>query len=333
VRIGLIGAGRIGAFHAATLQQVAGVDAVVVADADPARAKELGGALGADTVADVPTLYDEGVDGVVIAAATDAHAGLIHQALDEGVPVFCEKPVALDLDATLGVVAHEAAADVPVQMGFQRRFDHGYRAAREALRSGALGWLHTLRAVTADESPPSAAYLQTSGGLFRDCGIHDFDILRWLTGHEVVSVHAWGTDRGPDLYSGLGDVHTYTAVLRFDDDVLATATATRYNGAGHDVRLEVSGSEGSRFVGLDDRAPITSAEEFLSWRQGLPYATFLERFNDAYVAELIHFVDLVGEDAETPCTAADGLEALYVAEACVRSYEAGTPVDVADIRR
>jgi len=333
MRLGLIGTGRIGTFHAGILQQVAGVESIVVTDADIAKARELDRTMGVDSVPDVDAMYDVGVDGVVITAATSAHAGLIHQALDEGVPVFCEKPVGIGIDATLGVVQRESEADVPLQVGFQRRFDAGYRAAREALRAGSLGWVHTMRAVTADASPPPAAYLPTSGGLFRDCGNHDFDIMRWLTGREVTSVHAWGVNRGDAFFTEAGDVDTYIANLRFDDDMLATVTATRYNGAGHDVRVEVCGSERALFVGLDDRAPMPTAEQSLSWRQGPAYATFLERFNDAYAAELIHFVDVVGGDAETPCTAADSLEALYVAEACVRSHETGQTVDVADVRR
>ncbi len=186
---------------------------------------------------------------MVIAAATSAHAELIHQALDAEVPVFCEKPVALDVAGTLDVVKRSDAGSVPVQIGFQRRFDRGYRAAREALRSGDLGWIHTLRACTSDQSPPPAAFIPSSGGLFRDCSIHDFDILRWLTGREIVSVYAQGANRGDPCFTDGDDVDTCAALLRFDDDTLATVTATRYNGAGHDVRLEVCGSKGARIVG------------------------------------------------------------------------------------
>ena len=154
-------------------------------------------------------------------------------------PVFCEKPVALDVPSTVEIVERVAGGDVPVQIGFQRRFDAGYRAAKAALESGELGWLHSLRAVTADQTPPPAAYIPTSGGLFRDCSIHDFDILLWLTGRQIVEVSAYGANKGDDFFTEGGDVDTVAAVCRFDDDTLATVSATRYNGAGHDVRLEV----------------------------------------------------------------------------------------------
>ncbi|MFE4018315.1 Gfo/Idh/MocA family oxidoreductase [Streptomyces sp. NPDC059101] len=333
MKIGLIGTGRIGTFHAATLQNVPGVTGLVVADADPARAAALADTLGVRAADSIAALYAEGVDGVVITAATSAHAALIHQALDAGVPVFCEKPVALDVPGTRAVVERAEAGTVPVQIGFQRRFDAGYRAARAALRSGELGWLHTLRACTSDQSPPPAAFIPTSGGLFRDCSIHDFDIMRWLTGREVVSVYAQGANRGADFFADGDDVDTCAALLRFDDDTLATVTATRYNGAGHDVRLEVCGSAGARFVGLDDRAPMPSAEAELSWRRAdAPYATFMERFHDAYVTELGVFVEVAAGRTPNPCNPAEALEALYVAEACDRSRRTGRPVAVADVR-
>ncbi|MBL1092930.1 MULTISPECIES: Gfo/Idh/MocA family protein [Streptomyces] len=333
MKIGLIGTGRIGAFHATTLQQVPGVTDLVVADADPARAASLARTLGVRAAAGIGELYADRLDGVVITAATSAHAALIHQALDAGVPVFCEKPVALDVAGTIGVVERAQAGPVPVQIGFQRRFDAGYRAAREALRSGELGWLHTLRACTSDQSPPPAGYIPTSGGLFRDCSIHDFDVLRWLTGREVVSVYAQGSNRGASFFADGDDVDTCAALLRLDDDTLATVTATRYNGAGHDVRLEVCGSRGARIVGLDDRAPLPSAEPKLSWRRAAaPYATFMERFQEAYVTELGVFTEVAAGRAANPCPPAEALEALYVAEACERSRRSGAPVALAEVR-
>jgi myo-inositol 2-dehydrogenase / D-chiro-inositol 1-dehydrogenase len=329
MKFGLVGTGRIGRFHAGTLLELDGVDELVVADADLFRARELASTTSRITSsASVEELFAAGIDGVVITAATSAHSDLIHRALDAEVPVFCEKPVALDVGGTLSVVEHTAAASVPVQIGFQRRFDAGYRAAKAALDSGELGWIHSLRAVTADQTPPPADYIPTSGGLFRDCSIHDFDILQWLTGRRVVEVHAWGTNKGDAFFRAGDDVDTVAAILRFDDDTLATVSATRYNGAGHDVRLEVCGSKGARFVGLDDRAPMPTAEATLSWQQDRPYATFMERFHDAYVAELTTFVDVATGRVQSPCTPAEALQALYVAEACDLSRRQGVPVRV-----
>ncbi|WP_037579147.1 Gfo/Idh/MocA family protein [Phaeacidiphilus oryzae] len=337
MRLGLIGTGRIGAFHAETLLAVPGVAQVVVADLDPERARGLakrldGGALAAESIGE---MYAAGVDGVVVTAATSAHAELIHQALDHRVPVFCEKPVALDVPGTLGVVERAESSGVPVQIGFQRRFDAGYARARAAYRNGELGWLHTLRATTCDAAPPPAEFIPTSGGLFRDCSIHDFDVMRWLTGREVVSVYAQGANKGADFFTAGGDVDTCAALLRFDDDTLATVSATRYNGAGHDVRLEVCGSAGGLVVGLDDRVPLYSAESAgkLTWRQErAAYRTFIERFHDAYVAELTAFAEVAAGRRASPCAPRDALEALWVAEACDLSRREGRPVELAELR-
>jgi myo-inositol 2-dehydrogenase/D-chiro-inositol 1-dehydrogenase len=332
MKFGLIGAGRIGQFHAQTLLGLDDVDELVLADVDPARARSLAATSPALSAADsVEALLTTGINGVVITAATSAHADLIHLALDADMPVFCEKPVALDVPGTLSVVERATTASSPVQIGFQRRFDAGYRAAKTALESGELGWLHSLRAITCDQTPPPAEYIPTSGGLFRDCSIHDFDIMLWLTGRSVVEVHAYGANRGDDFFRAGDDVDTVAAVLRFDDDTLATVSASRYNGAGHDVRLEVCGSKGARFVGLNDRAPMPTAEAHVSWHQDRPYATFMERFHDAYIAELTAFVDVAAGRAPSPCTAADALQALYIAEACDRSRRDGAPIRVEQV--
>lgn len=331
MQIGLIGTGRIGALHAQTLCALPGVDDVLVADAEPDRARALAQTLQVTDVPDVDALFARNPDGVVIAAATSAHADLLHRALDAGVPVFCEKPVAPDVAGTREAVAHARETGVPVQVGFQRRFDAGYRAAREALQDGKLGRLHTLRAVTADQTPPHASYIPTSGGLFRDCSIHDFDVLHWLTGRQVTEVYAMGANRGEAFFREGDDVDTCAAVLRFDDDVLATVTATRYHGAGHDVRLEVCGSADTRIVGLDDRAPLPSAEEGYSLVPSAPYTSFMERFQPAYVAELQTFAEVAAGRAASPCTPEEALQALYVAEACDRSRRTGRPVTLAEV--
>lgn len=332
MKLGLIGSGRIGDMHARALGELDPVDSLVIADADPARARDLADRVGADVADSADEVFAGGVDGVLVAAATSAHARLVHQALDNRTPVFCEKPVALDVAGTREVVSHAESSGVPVQVGFQRRFDEGYLAAKQAVREGRLGWLHTLRAVTADETPPPAEYIPTSGGLFRDCGIHDFDIMRWLTGREVVSVYATGANRGAAFFAEGGDVDTAAAVLTFDDGTLATATATRYNGAGHDVRLEVCGSEGAMFVGNDERAPLPSAEAGVGWPSGSPYRTFMERFRSAYSRELRTFVDVVAGSAANPCTPAEALEALHVAEACQLSHDEERLVHLDEVR-
>ncbi|HEY3748206.1 MAG TPA: Gfo/Idh/MocA family oxidoreductase [Pseudonocardiaceae bacterium] len=333
MRIGLVGTGRIGAFHARTLGTLDQVDAVVVTDADPLRAKQTADTLGLEFAPDVEALFGAGLDGVVIAAATAAHPDLILRAVAAGLPVFCEKPVATDIDGTLLVLERMEGSDVPVQIGFQRRFDAGYTAAREAVRAGQLGWVHTLRATTMDPAPPPAEYIATSGGFFRDCSVHDFDAIRWVTGHEVVEVYAVGANRGADFFRAAGDVDTAAALLTMDDGTVALVSGTRYNAAGYDVRLEVLGSAGDMAAGLDERLPLRSAEPGISWPVGPAYPGFMERFQAAYEAELATFVAVATGRIASPCTVVDALEAFYVAEACETSRRAHRPVPLAEIRR
>ncbi|MFE5794151.1 Gfo/Idh/MocA family oxidoreductase [Streptomyces sp. NPDC056503] len=329
MRIGLIGTGRIGSFHAGVLARHPGVGSLVVTDAETARARAVAAAVDAEAAPDVTALLGRGLDAVVIASATAAHAELIARAARAGLPVFCEKPIALDVPGTLSALAAVAEAGTELQLGFMRRFDAGYRAAREAVRAGLLGRLHTVRTVSSDPEPPPAAYLPLSGGLFRDCMIHDVDMVRWVTGREVVEVYARGSDAGPAMFREAGDVDTAAALLTLDDGTLVTATATRCNGAGYDVRMELAGSLDQLAVGLDERTPLTSLEPHSPAPPPKPWPGFLERFAPAYEAELDAFVRLVRDGAPNPCDGYEALAALRVAEACERSRQEGRPVRVA----
>ncbi|MFA1538938.1 Gfo/Idh/MocA family protein [Actinomadura monticuli] len=334
MRIGLAGAGRIGARHAAALTALPEVEALVIADADAARARDLAARLpsrarAADAVED---LFAAGLDGLLVAAATDAHAALVERAVAARIPVFCEKPLASDLDGTFQAVRAAAAAGVPVQVGFQRRFDAGNAAAREALASGRLGWLHTVRSCSFDPSPPPAGYVPASGGLFRDCVIHDLDLIRFVTGREVVRVMASGANRGEDFFRECGDVDTGSALLVLDDGTLGVVSATRYNAAGYDARLELFGSKDSVVTGMDDRTPATPLPD----RDAEPrpaYSGFMERFSDAYDAELRAFLDVVAGRRANPCPPEEALEAFYLAEACELSMREGRMVGADEVRR
>lgn len=330
MRIGLAGAGRIGAFHATTLSGLSCVDSVVLADVDADRVREVAGPLGIQTAADVPELLAAGADALVVATPTASHPEMIGLGVRAGIPVFCEKPIALTVDDTLAAV--RAAAGGRVQMGFQRRFDPGYQAAKQAAGSGELGWIHTIRSITADAAPPPAAYIPGSGGIFRDCAVHDIDSIRWLTGREVVQAYAVGANRGEDFFREAGDVDTASALLTLDDDTIALVSCTRYNGAGYDVRLEVLGSAGGMVAGLDDSTPLRSADGTGGFPAGPPYQTFQERFATAYRRELAEFVQIVADGGQPACTMGDALEALYVAEACEESRRRRAPVQVAEIR-
>jgi myo-inositol 2-dehydrogenase / D-chiro-inositol 1-dehydrogenase len=333
MRIGLIGVGRIGAFHAGTLRGLPGVDSLVIADADTGRARQVAWQVGAQAAESVAELLGAGIDALVIASATGSHPELINRGVRAGLPVFCEKPVAPDVEGTLDVIKAASGGAAGIQIGFQRRFDAGFRAAREAAQSGSLGWLHTIRSTTLDASPPPAGYIPRSGGIFRDCAVHDFDAIRWVTGREVVQVYATGANRGEEFFRAAGDVDAACAVLTLDDGTLAVVSCSRYNGAGYDVRLELLGSAGSVCAGLDDRMPLRSAEPAGRFPAGPPYRDFMQRFGAAYVAELAAFIDVAAGRTASPCTPEDALETSYVAEACELSRHRQQPVLVAEVRQ
>ncbi|MGB3764369.1 MAG: Gfo/Idh/MocA family oxidoreductase [Ornithinimicrobium sp.] len=330
MRIGLAGAGRIGAFHASTLAALDGVEEVVVTDAVPDSARRLADERGYRAVAELDDLLGQ-VDALVVTSSTASHATIVTAAVEAGVPTFCEKPVALTVAETERVAELVEARSAVVQVGFQRRFDAGYRAAREAVRSGELGFVHSVRATTHDQSPPPAQYLPTSGGLFRDCSVHDIDIIRFVTGREVRSVMAVGANKGEDFFTGAGDVDTAAAVLVLDDDTLVSLSATRYNGAGHDVRMEVAGSLGAVGVGYDHSLALRSLEADVDYPRGPQHQSFMERFLPAYRAELAEFTRVAAGEAPSPCTVHDALQAFRVTEACEVSRAERRPVEVSEI--
>lgn len=335
VTLGLVGVGRIGAMHA---RNITGLNGLLgprgttvhlrVTDVAAEHARSLAGELGVGFVPSVDALLDSGIDGLVIATGTATHPDLIRAGVDAGIPVFCEKPVAVNVQESLPVLDHIRALGGTVQIGHQRRFDPGYREAKRALDAGELGWLHTVRAVTCDMTPPPVEFLATSGGLFRDCSVHDFDILRWLTGREIVEVFAKGSNNGDPAIGAVGDVDTALAVVTFDDGSVGTVSATRYNGAGHDVRLELQGSAGSVMVGMDEQMAVSSAESGVGFPAGPPHTTFAERFQAAYRAEMAAFVEVVLGQRENPCTPEDAVAASRVADAAQDSLESGQPVRV-----
>ena len=337
MRIGLVGLGRIGAFHAETLVGLPAVDTLVITDVRPGVADDVATRLrevGAGTAVEVcgsEELLDAGIDGLVVATATNGHAEWIRRGLERGVPTFCEKPVAGSLAETVELARLEASSRTPVHIGHQRRFDEGFRRAREAVASGELGFVHTIRANTHDQAPPAAEFIPTSGGIFRDCGVHDFDAVRFVTGREIASAYAVGANKGADFFTAAGDVDTGAAVLTLDDDTLVLMSTTRYNGGGHDVRMEVMGEKGTITAGLDHSLAMTSAEPDVDFPQGPQKWSFMERFLPAYRAELTAFFEVAAGRAPSPCTIADALEAFRTAEACELSRAERRPVALSEI--
>lgn len=330
MRVGVAGVGRIGALHAENVVGAIGPDAVLVADADAARAVAVADKLGAHAAASVDELFSAGLDGLVIAVPTDAHAALVVRAVQAGIPVFCEKPIAPDIAGTLAVLHAVGDSSVPVQVGFQRRFDPGYAAARAAVASGALGQLHTIVGFTLDATPPPAEYIPGSGGIFRDCLVHDLDILRWVTGQEVLDVWATGANLGADYIREADDVDAVAATLTLTDGTLAQLSASRYNRAGYDVRMELRGHHDSIVVGLDARSPLRSVEPGAS-AVGPAWPGFLDRFRSAYAAEMASFVVAVEDGGCSPCSVEDALAAFVLAEACERARRYGRRVSVAEV--
>ena len=332
MRLGLIGLGRIGAFHAGTLCALPAVDALVVADAVPAAAAALAARLPVEVRDSPAALLAAGVDGVVIAAATDAHPELLLAAVAAGLPVFCEKPVARTAEEALRVARRIAGAAAPVQIGYPRRFDPGFAAARAAVTAGELGRVHTVRSTTLDPAPPPAAYVAASGGIFRDCAVHDFDAVRWVTGREVVEVYATGSAVGDPVFAAVGDVATASTVLTLDDGTTAVVSNTRYNPRGYDVRLELHGTADSIAVGLEPRLPLRSVEPGATFPDGAPHAFFMDRFATAFRAELTAFTEVVAGSRPSPCTVEDALETGWVAEAATRSLAEHRPVRLDEVR-
>jgi myo-inositol 2-dehydrogenase/D-chiro-inositol 1-dehydrogenase len=328
LRVALLGAGRIGQLHARLLSELPGVS-LTVSDTDASRAAEVAAGVGARALD-----LDEaiaGAEALVIAAATDAHAALIRRGIAAGLPTFCEKPLAGDLASTIAIAAEVTASGIPFQVGFQRRFDAGYSEARRLLASGELGTLYAFRLAGHDPAPPHEAYIPVSGGLFRDFSIHDFDVIRWLTGDEVVEVFAIGGVRGFPVFAKYGDVDTAAATLTMADGAVGVLTVARHDPLGYDIRAELFGSRDSVSVGLGPHTPMRSVEPDVPPPAGPAWRDFLVRFEAAYRDEFAAFLRLARGEIESPCSAADGLAALRIAEAATRSLHEHRPVRLEEI--
>jgi len=330
MRISVLGVGRLGAAHAATLAELPGVSQLTVYDVDPARAKEVAAPLNARAVGSIDEAFKD-AEALVIVTPTDTHAPLMKRAIDRGLPTFCEKPIAMGIPETRDIVQHVKAKNGRLQIGFQRRFDAGYRKAQAELRSGALGDVYSFVMVSCDRLPPPDAYIKTSGGEFKDQLIHDFDITRWLFGQEVVEVTATGSTKGVPQYEQMNDVGTSAVLLRLTDGTLGLATGLRHNEAGYDIHVEIHAAKDTLAIGVDHHTPWRSVEVDAPALSGPPYPTFFVRFGDAYKAELEHFLKFATGRAENPCTAADALEALRIAEAAGKSWRERRTVALSEI--
>lgn len=329
MRVAQLGAGRIGALHARLLAELLEPGDLVVADVDAQRASSVAASVNA-TAASVDDALDE-ADAVVIAASSTAHAELIRAGIACGIPIFCEKPLAPDLEETKRLVDEIEASGLPFQLGFQRRFDAAYREAHRLVESGELGRVYLLRLAGHDPEPPHEAYIPASGGLLADFTVHDFDVTRWLTGQEIVEIYADGDVLGFPVFAKYGDVDTAVATLRLSGGTRAVLSITRHDPLGYDIRTELFGSRDSVAVGLGPRTPLRSLEPGVPPPAGPAWSIFLDRFTDAYREELRAFLRVARGEEESACTARDGLEALRVAIAGTRSLHEHRPVSIAEV--
>ncbi len=328
MKIALLGAGRIGKMHAALISEIVGGENLLVSDVDTAAAEAVAAANGGHAVG-----IDEAIgaaDAVAIAAASNVHADLIRRSITAGKPTFCEKPLAPGLDECRELVRLVEGSGVPFQLGFQRRFDPAYVEARRLIETGEIGTVYAIRLAGHDPAPPHEAYIPASGGLFRDFSIHDWDVIRWLTGSEVAEVYAVGAVRGFEVFRKYDDVDTAVAAITMANGVLAALTTARHDPLGYDIRTEVFGSKDSVVVGLGPRTPIRSLEPDWVASDVAKWDFFIDRFMSAYRAEIAAFVRMARGEIQSPCTARDGLQALIVADAATRSLKEHRPVPTSE---
>jgi myo-inositol 2-dehydrogenase/D-chiro-inositol 1-dehydrogenase len=331
LRIAVLGCGRIGQMHAELLaRRIDQAEVPFVYDAIPAAAESVGHRLGvrvASTLEEV-TASDE-VDAVAICSSTDTHVDLMIAAANAGKAIFCEKPVSLDLAQVDRGLAAVAAAGVPLMIGFNRRFDPTHWAVRDAVAAGKVGEIQLVRISSRDPAPPPVSYIAVSGGIFLDMTIHDFDMARYVTGSEIVSVLAKGRAWDPTIEQA-NDLDTVVVVMEHENGAITTIDNSRRAVYGYDQRVEVFGSAGM----MSSENPLANTTVFRdasgTREAGLPYF-FIERYIPSYLAEWTAFIDAVTSGTPPPVTAADGRAPLVAGLAAWRSIREGRTVATAEI--
>jgi myo-inositol 2-dehydrogenase/D-chiro-inositol 1-dehydrogenase len=323
VKVGLLGAGRIGHVHARSIVSHAGSQLVAVADVHAEAAEKLAQAHGAEARSTEAILADPAIDAVLIATSTDTHSDLIERAVAAGKAVLCEKPVDLSLDRAKACL--KAAAGKPVMIGFNRRFDPNFAALKAAADKGEIGKTELLSVTSFDPAPPPVSYIKVSGGLFRDMMIHDFDMAMWIMGAVPTKVSATGASIVDPEIGAAGDIDTAVVTLSFADGRIAVIKNSRRAVYGYDQRLELLGSDGLLQAGnMLENTVVKSTTAGVSGAK--PTWFFLERYMPAYQAEWAAFID--GLNGTLPVTLQDGINALALAEAATLSLAQGRPVEI-----
>lgn len=323
VKVGLLGAGRIGHVHARSIVSHAGSQLVAVADIHAEAAEKLAQAHGAEARSTEAILADPAIDAVLIATSTDTHSNLIERAVAAGKAVLCEKPVDLSRDRAKACL--KAAAGKPVMIGFNRRFDPNFAALKAAADKGEIGKTELLSVTSFDPAPPPVSYIKVSGGLFRDMMIHDFDMAMWIMGAVPTKVSATGASIVDPEIGAAGDIDTAVVTLSFADGRIAVIKNSRRAVYGYDQRLELLGSDGLLQAGnMLENTVVKSTTAGVSGAK--PTWFFLERYMPAYQAEWAAFID--GLNGTLPVTLQDGINALALAEAATLSLAQGRPVEI-----
>ena len=329
LRMALIGAGRMARAHASNAADLAEIHLAAVYDPLPEKATELAAGLGARSAASLDELLDDAaIDAVLITTPTPTHAAIIASAAAAGKAIFVEKPIADTLDAADAAVDAVEAAGVACQVGFQRRHDPAYRVARQRIVAGELGRIEGFRGVGRDPHPPAFDFLLTSGGLLVDMGIHDLDSARFLVG-EVATVHAIGAALIEPRLAQHGLFDTAVATLQFENGALGTLEVALRTAYGYDIRAEVLGEHGRIHIETDIQHHLR-----VYTRDGVRHdrpQSFVERFKEAYVAELRAFAHAVLGGLPVTPDARDARASLRLALAAQRSLETGRSVRVADV--
>ena len=325
IRFLLIGAGRIGRIHAENIVRGAGSSLVAVTDADPRAAAELARKCSCRAVEPDEVPVQTGIDAVLIASSTDTHADWIERCASAGKPIFCEKPLDLDIDRATRCMRKAQESGVPLYLGFNRRYDPSFARLKREIDAGTIGPLETLHIISRDPSPPPVEYVRRSGGLFRDMMIHDLDMARWLLGPEPVEVFARGSALVDPEIGAAGDIDTAMVMLRTADGRLCHIANSRRCSFGYDQRIEAFGGAG--MVSANNH---TATSVSVAGKQGytsdpaLPF--FLERYADAYRLELEDFISALNGNEVALATGQDGLRALLLADAAQRSLMTGVAV-------
>lgn len=333
LKLGIIGIGRIGRLHTENIvRRIPEAEVVAVADVRREAAERCAEELGIPNAYQdyMPILEDKTVDAVFICTSTDTHAQLIIEAAEAGKHIFCEKPLALDLEEINRAVSAVRKARVKLQVGFQRRFDPNFARARELIVQGTIGKPHLLRITSRDPEPPPPEYIKVSGGIFLDMTIHDFDMARFLLQDEVAEVYAAGAVLVDPKIGEAGDVDTAVIVLHFFSGALGVIDNSRRAVYGYDQRVEVFGERGMITVGN----PKTNTA-MVSNAQGdhgpALFHFFVDRYAEAYAREVRAFIDAIREDKEPPVTGEDGKIPVVIAYAAKRSLAEGRPIRLSEI--